>query len=393
MSATTGFALFFLLLAYALTMAIALKLGEPIVLWLMRITGIAKKDTPSARPEPLDSRLKKLLVMILLSGLVFVVTFISLFVYVNQRSPATLQAQGSQALDQAVPAETANPAGLDDMDGPGDLADLSDLEDLPERVAAPGQTTNTLSTLSWALTPLFSFQGMVLLLTSYLVFGGACLTVGLSNSRSVLAAYSLFLPLPFLLGLFGMAHSSIESMIVCIESEGFRLIEFVAGFAGSLYPLITGIVTSLPASVVVAIGLRRRVQPVAPTATHHAPAEPKPSMPTPPQRRPLQFRLRTLMIAVTLFAILFAWAKPIVEQVLEPHSIPSTRLPLYLDMLRQFPLSGSLLLLTGLLTLIVRLARRASSPASQATSSPTLFSSRSRSSWASWWAAATTWQS
>jgi hypothetical protein len=112
------------------------------------------------------------------------------------------------------------------------------------------------SMLEWMLESTGPFYSFALPALGLLVFIGVCLVVFYSRRPSVIAAFVVFLPAPLLLGIFGTVTGVARTFSVISMGGGTpdpnRLAE---GIAAALLTTQVGLLVSLPAYVVFAIGL------------------------------------------------------------------------------------------------------------------------------------------
>jgi len=73
-----------------------------------------------------------------------------------------------------------------------------------------------LGMMRMGLGPIYA---LLLPLSGFLVFVGACLVVALNRRPAVIASYLVILPLPLLIGLFGTLHGFLASYQVIYISE------------------------------------------------------------------------------------------------------------------------------------------------------------------------------
>jgi hypothetical protein len=118
------------------------------------------------------------------------------------------------------------------------------------------QVADNQSVLSWMLNSLGFFYGTVLPLTGFVIFVGACLVVGLNKRPSVIAAYLVFLPLPFLIGLFATFDGFIASFMIMSQGDSApRLAEIASGISTGLFSSLVGLAVTFPSLFVLAFGL------------------------------------------------------------------------------------------------------------------------------------------
>jgi hypothetical protein len=112
--------------------------------------------------------------------------------------------------------------------------------------------------LSWMFNSLGLFYGTVLPLAGFLIFVGACLVVGRNKRPSVIAAYLVFLPLPFLIGLFATFHGCILSYYHYsqYDSRPTHALELILGnICLALFSSLVGLALTFPSLLVLAFGL------------------------------------------------------------------------------------------------------------------------------------------
>ena len=118
------------------------------------------------------------------------------------------------------------------------------------------QVTDNQSVLSWMFHSLGLFYGTVLPLTGFVIFVGACLVVGLNKRPSVIAAYLVFLPLPFLIGLFATFHGCILSFYYFSQNDSRPSLELILGnLSLALFSSLVGLALTFPSLLVLAFGL------------------------------------------------------------------------------------------------------------------------------------------
>lgn len=112
------------------------------------------------------------------------------------------------------------------------------------------------SYLAWAFHSLGIFYSIVLPLSAFLVFAGACVVVIASRRPSVIAAYLVFLPLPILIGTFAIVQGMIASYSVIAHSTvAPQPSEMAQGYSTALFSLLVSILLTFPSYFVLAIGL------------------------------------------------------------------------------------------------------------------------------------------
>ena len=112
------------------------------------------------------------------------------------------------------------------------------------------------SVLSWAITSLGPVFAPLILGSGVLIFLGACVVVLFQRRPSVIAAYLVFVPLPWLMGILGTCWGGLQTLSAIAMSEvAPKPSELAAGISTSLFSSLVGLVASLPAYLVVAMGL------------------------------------------------------------------------------------------------------------------------------------------
>jgi hypothetical protein len=112
------------------------------------------------------------------------------------------------------------------------------------------------SLLVWMYEALGPFYLLVLPLSGFLVFLGACLVVALSRRPAVVAAYLVFLPLPLLIGVYGTVQGFIASLSVIATAAGSpQPAEVAEGVSTGLFTSVVGLTVTFPSYFVLAIGL------------------------------------------------------------------------------------------------------------------------------------------
>ena len=110
--------------------------------------------------------------------------------------------------------------------------------------------------VSWMFYSLGLFYGTVLPLAGFLIFVGACLVVGRNKRPSVIAAYLVFLPLPFLIGLFATFHGCILSFYHYSQYDSRPSLELILGnLSLALFSSLVGLALTFPSLLVLAFGL------------------------------------------------------------------------------------------------------------------------------------------
>ena len=110
--------------------------------------------------------------------------------------------------------------------------------------------------VSWMFNSLGLFYGTVLPLAGFLIFVGACLVVGRNKRPSVIAAYLVFLPLPFLIGLFATFHGCILSFYHYSQYDSRPSLELILGnLSLALFSSLVGLALTFPSLLVLAFGL------------------------------------------------------------------------------------------------------------------------------------------
>jgi ABC-type transport system involved in multi-copper enzyme maturation permease subunit len=120
--------------------------------------------------------------------------------------------------------------------------------------------------------------GLLTVLSGAALFVGACLVVSLARRPAVIAAYSLFLLLPLLLGALGALKGCVSSFsVLAMSGTQIKQWQIFGGLAETLVLLLTALTVTLPSYLVIAIGLfvRTLVADGRPT-THGRMAEPPP---------------------------------------------------------------------------------------------------------------------
>lgn len=112
------------------------------------------------------------------------------------------------------------------------------------------------SFLSWMFSALGPFYGLLIPLTGFALFIGACCVVGLNRRPAVVAAFLVFLPLPLMIGLFGSVHGFISSLsIIATAGSTPRPSEIAEGISMGLFTTLVGLLVTFPSFFVLAFGL------------------------------------------------------------------------------------------------------------------------------------------
>lgn len=112
------------------------------------------------------------------------------------------------------------------------------------------------SVLEFMFESLGLFYGTVIPLAGFVVFVGAVLVVCISKRPSVVAAYLVFLPLPFLIGVFGSIHGLITSFVVISQYDSApRANDITIAVSTSLFSSLAGLAVTFPSLFILAFGL------------------------------------------------------------------------------------------------------------------------------------------
>jgi hypothetical protein len=112
------------------------------------------------------------------------------------------------------------------------------------------------SYLAWIVQSLGPFYLLVLPLAGLVVFAGACLVVALSRRPSVIAAYLVFVPLPFLIGCWGSVTGIISSLqVIATAGTTPKPAELSAGISTALFTTLVGMALCWPSYLLVSVGL------------------------------------------------------------------------------------------------------------------------------------------
>lgn len=97
--------------------------------------------------------------------------------------------------------------------------------------------------------------GIIALLAGLAVLVGACLVVKLSRRPAVIAAYASFVLIPLLIGIYGWAEIQQDAYYFVTIGEKIKIDQFAISQSHAWRALQLGLLASLPAFLVVAIGL------------------------------------------------------------------------------------------------------------------------------------------
>jgi hypothetical protein len=113
------------------------------------------------------------------------------------------------------------------------------------------------SYLSWMYQSLGPIYILLLPLSGFMIFVGACLVVALNRRPGVIASYLVFVPLPLLIGVFASVHGLITALAVIAMSDAGDVPVHVWAEAWSVALLSTfvGFFVSAPSYAVVSLGL------------------------------------------------------------------------------------------------------------------------------------------
>lgn len=123
--------------------------------------------------------------------------------------------------------------------------------------ADAGEPVVQQSYLAWMFMALGPLYGLVLPLSGFALFVGACLVVGLNRRPAVIASFLVFLPVPLLIGIFGSVHGMIASLsVVAASASEPEMGRWMAeGWATALFSTLVGFLVSAPAYAVLSLGL------------------------------------------------------------------------------------------------------------------------------------------
>jgi hypothetical protein len=111
------------------------------------------------------------------------------------------------------------------------------------------------SLLDWMLEAL-GLNAVVLPVLGLLLFGGGLLVVLLSRRPAVIAACLAFVPLPLMIGLFGMLHGAVMSFRVIANSvTAPKPAELAEGISIALFTPFVALLFTMPGFLVLALGL------------------------------------------------------------------------------------------------------------------------------------------
>lgn len=120
---------------------------------------------------------------------------------------------------------------------------------------APAEAVE-LSLLSWTYHALGPFYATIIPLTGLVVLVGACLVVARSHRPAVIAAYLVFVPIPFLIGVYGTLSNYVSGFWAATGSATIpKPFEVYMAFSCWLALSLTGFLATLPAYLVTSIGL------------------------------------------------------------------------------------------------------------------------------------------
>lgn len=135
--------------------------------------------------------------------------------------------------------------------------------------------------IAWAAGALSSLTSLMVLVSSLLIFCGACYLVATRRRPTVLAAYLVLLPLPAFIAVCGVMNGMISSLMVISLSPNLTVTtaDYAGGTASSLLGILFALLVSAPTYFVLAIGLLVRTLP---PPTDRAAPNPIPSGPRMP---------------------------------------------------------------------------------------------------------------
>ncbi len=151
----------------------------------------------------------------------------------------------------------------------------------PSEIPPPPAEAVELSLLSWMYHALGPFYGTIIPLAGLAVLVGACLVVARSRRPAVIAAYFVFVPIPFLIGIYGTLYSYVSGFWAVTESVTIpKPFEVYTAYSCWLALSLTGFLATLPAYLVTSIGLfiqtlrsERPPQPAASSLSDPSPAK------------------------------------------------------------------------------------------------------------------------
>jgi len=130
------------------------------------------------------------------------------------------------------------------------------------------------SRLMWYVESL-GLSGLLVLVTGFAIFVGACLVVMRSHRPAVIAAYLVFLPLPVLIAVIGALKGCVASFsVLALTDVEISASEWYGGTAEMLLGLLIALLVTMPSFLVIAVGLFLR------TVGSHQPPDGRKSDPT-----------------------------------------------------------------------------------------------------------------
>ncbi len=110
--------------------------------------------------------------------------------------------------------------------------------------------------LTWMLSALGPVYALLLPLSGFAVFVGACVVVAQSRRPAVIAAYLVFLLLPVLIGVFSSLDGFISGFGVIARGGATpKASEIASGISMGLFTSLVGLLVTFPSYFVFAFGL------------------------------------------------------------------------------------------------------------------------------------------
>lgn len=108
---------------------------------------------------------------------------------------------------------------------------------------------------AWAVKSLGP-AGLLIPALGFATFVGACVVVARSRRPAVIAAYLLFVPMPWLLAIFRIVSGTATSFsVIAMSDMTLKPSQIYSGLAETFLVLQVGLMATIPAYLVVAVGL------------------------------------------------------------------------------------------------------------------------------------------
>ena len=108
------------------------------------------------------------------------------------------------------------------------------------------------------LLPSVGGYGIIALLAGLIVLVGACFVVKLNKRPAAIAAYSLFVLIPLLIGVYGWAEIQQDAYYFVTTGEKVKINQFAFSQTLAWRALQLGLLAASPSFLIVAIGLLTR---------------------------------------------------------------------------------------------------------------------------------------